>query len=208
MTERFSRRRALEGLVHSGAGVALSGGWLSALLQAGQSHAAAAQDAGAAKTPVAAGKWQPRFFTAEEGAAVLSVVELIIPSSDGPGAREAQSHVFIDAVLAEGPPEVQEPFRKGLTRLRAKGKLNEALQALSDQVDAHTTGTRIDYHLDSQYGALPVLDASQLSPEDAAQLEWFVGLKSLTAMGYLTSSLFEQHLFHADYQGCGHPEHQ
>ena len=211
MSDRFSRRRAIEGLLHSGAGFALAGGWVSALLQAGQARAAETRDAGPVRAAVTAdggASWRPRFFTADEAAALLTLVELIIPSADGPGAREAQAHEFIDAVLAESGPEVQDPFRAGLRALRARGKLGEALQALSDRADARSKGVRIDYHLDSQYAALPALDTAGLPPEESAQLEFFVGLKSLTAMGYLTSSLFAGPGFHAEYAGCTHPEHQ
>jgi hypothetical protein len=198
----ISRRRALAGLVHGGVGFAAGGGWLVQLLRAGQARAAEPRDAGAAET------WKPRFFTADEAAAMLALVELIIPSTDGPGAREAQAHQFIDALLAESELRVHAPFRLGLTELRAKKDLAAALQELSDRTDARTKGVRIDRHLDAQFAALPELDLEGVSAEERARLEFFVALKSLTAMGYLTSPLFEMQPFHADYAGCTHKEHQ
>jgi hypothetical protein len=201
MSQTLTRRRALEGLVHAGAGFAFRGGWLSALL--GRAHALALQP-----RETGDASWNPRFFSAPEAAAIVSLVELIIPSTESPGAREAKAHQFIDAVLAEAEPAVQTPFRAGLERLRARGPLDQALHALSDRVDALTIGVRIDRHLDARFVALPELNVEGLSPEEIAQLEFFVGLKTMTLSAYLTSDLVSEQFFHGDYAGCAHKEHR
>jgi gluconate 2-dehydrogenase gamma chain len=57
------------------------------------------------------------FFTSEEARQMEAVCEEIIPSDDGPGAREAGAIYFIDYVLGETEPHLQPIFRSGLKEL-------------------------------------------------------------------------------------------
>jgi gluconate 2-dehydrogenase gamma chain len=57
------------------------------------------------------------FFTSEEAALMAAVCEEIIPSDDGPGAKEAGAVFFIDYALHETEPELQPLFRSGLKSL-------------------------------------------------------------------------------------------
>ena len=68
------------------------------------------------------------FFTPEEAQQMEAVCEQIIPSDDGPGAREAGAIYFIDYALSETEPHLQPIFRSGLKELAAAcapGKFNE-----------------------------------------------------------------------------------
>ena len=58
--------------------------------------------------------YKPQFFTPEEYHLVARLTELIIPTDDTPGAREAGVSEFIDFMAASDPP-LQPPFRRGLT---------------------------------------------------------------------------------------------
>ena len=58
--------------------------------------------------------YKPQFFTPEEYQLVARLTELIIPTDDTPGAREAGVSEFIDFMVASDPP-LQPPFRRGLT---------------------------------------------------------------------------------------------
>ena len=58
------------------------------------------------------------FFSASEYPMVERLAEMIIPSDDSPGAREAGVAEFIDFMVASDP-EVQYPFRMGLSWLNA-----------------------------------------------------------------------------------------
>jgi gluconate 2-dehydrogenase gamma chain len=59
------------------------------------------------------------FFTPEEARQMEAVCERIIPSDDGPGAREAGAIYFIDYALSQTEPELQPVFRAGLKELAA-----------------------------------------------------------------------------------------
>jgi gluconate 2-dehydrogenase gamma chain len=68
------------------------------------------------------------FFTPEEAQQMQAVCEQIIPSDDGPGAREAGAIYFIDYALSQTEPHLQPIFRSGLKELAAScapDKFNE-----------------------------------------------------------------------------------
>ena len=56
--------------------------------------------------------YRPQFFTAAEYAMVERLTEIIIPSDETPGAKEAGVAEFIDFMVASDP-EPQYPFRAG-----------------------------------------------------------------------------------------------
>jgi Gluconate 2-dehydrogenase subunit 3 len=68
--------------------------------------------------PAPAADYQPQFFTTAEYRLVARLAELIIPTDDTPGAREAGVSEFIDFMIASDPP-AQPPFRRGLTWMNA-----------------------------------------------------------------------------------------
>lgn len=62
--------------------------------------------------------YHPIFFSASEYTTVERLAEMIIPSDETPGAKEAGVAEFIDFMVASDP-EVQYPFRMGLSWLNA-----------------------------------------------------------------------------------------
>ena len=66
-----------------------------------------------------AGENKFAFFTPEEARQMEAVCEQIIPSDDGPGAREAGAIYFIDYALSQTEPHLQPIFRTGLKELTA-----------------------------------------------------------------------------------------
>ena len=64
--------------------------------------------------------YEPVSFSAEEFELLGTVVDLILPASDTPGAREAGVHAMIDEDLAERSDPL-DTLRKGLAALRAEG---------------------------------------------------------------------------------------
>ncbi|MEA3007032.1 MAG: gluconate 2-dehydrogenase gamma chain [Acidobacteriaceae bacterium] len=59
------------------------------------------------------------FFTPEEAEQMEAVCEQIIPSDDGPGAREAGAIYFVDYAVSQTEPHLQPIFRSGLKELAA-----------------------------------------------------------------------------------------
>jgi gluconate 2-dehydrogenase gamma chain len=82
----------------------------------GEPHAHAIQPKQAPPAP--AGAYKPQFFTPEEYGLVAHLTEMIIPTDDTPGAREAGVSEFID-FMAANDPGLQPPFRRGLTWMNA-----------------------------------------------------------------------------------------
>ncbi len=64
--------------------------------------------------------FSPKFFSPEQYATVEILTELIIPTDDQPGAKEAQVARYIDFVVysaAEHQPHLQEEWSEGLALL-------------------------------------------------------------------------------------------
>lgn len=114
-----------------------------------------------------------RILDARQSALVATIAELIIPTTDTPGARAAKVPEFIDLIVAEWfTPEERQRFLAGLAGLEARGFLSLArpqqVAALSD-LDAEVTRLR-------QSGG------------DAAK-HFFHQIKWLTVYGYYTSEI-------------------
>ena len=68
--------------------------------------------------------YQPRFFSPEDFAALQSFTEILIPTDDTPGAREAHCAHYIDFVLSamtDGAPGTQKQWRDAMTALKEAG---------------------------------------------------------------------------------------
>src|ERR1700722_7781199 len=102
-------RRAFLSRLLAGTGAALTFGSLHNFSLA-HAHAAAQASGGENKF---------LFFTPEEARQMEGVCEQIIPSDDGPGAREAGAIYFIDYALSQTEPLLQPVFRAGLKDLGA-----------------------------------------------------------------------------------------
>jgi gluconate 2-dehydrogenase gamma chain len=76
--------------------------------------------------------YRPVFFNAHEYGLIGRLTDLIIPSDDTPGAREAGVSEFID-LMASRDPELQRDFRTGLNWLntRTQKTWGKAFQLLS-----------------------------------------------------------------------------
>ena len=72
------------------------------------------------------GPYQPQFCSPDEYALVERHTELIIPTDDKPGAREAGVSEFIDFRVWTDPP-IQQPFRYGLSWISAHGIIRSRL---------------------------------------------------------------------------------
>ena len=67
--------------------------------------------------------WTPVFFSPEEGAVLIQVVDLILPKTDIPSASEVGVHSFLDLYMAEvSAPEEQALIKSGLAAF-----INQAL---------------------------------------------------------------------------------
>jgi hypothetical protein len=73
--------------------------------------------------PPLLGNYQPKFFDAEDFAALQAFTEILIPTDDTPGAREAHCAHYIDFLLhaADAVPALQSRWRDAMKTLRQMG---------------------------------------------------------------------------------------
>jgi gluconate 2-dehydrogenase gamma chain len=148
--------------------------------------------------------YTPQFFTPAEFAVIDQLCELIIPTDESPGAREAGVAEFID-FMAASDPELQWPFRYGLDWLNARAAALHGSAFMSLTAGQQT----------ALLGTLAHRDSS--APTDADGRNFFLLLRRYTVMGYYTSRIGLEELnypglkFYSESPSCPHtgdPEHK
>jgi hypothetical protein len=197
-TRGVNRRAALRAIA-SGVGATASALWVSdlALLaeqQAPHAHLLALPAQGTAG-------WTPAVLTAPQVQTVGTIAELIIPTTDTPGARAALVDRFIDGVLTTAPPAVRGSFLTGL------GWMDSRSTALF--------GTTFSNATPAQQVDLLTRLSSDPSREEVTGVQFFTAIKSMTITGYYSTEIgLRQELGNdgvlmlPSYPGCTHPEHQ
>lgn len=134
-----------------------------------------------------------RFFTDAEFATLAVLVDLIIPRTDTPGARDARAHEIIDAGVR---PREHKPWRDGLAWLntQANGKPFTALSNMEQTA---------------------ILTHASRSRQGTPGARFFTLLKNSTVDAYystregLVAELgWRGNTFLPEFKGCTHPEHQ
>jgi hypothetical protein len=204
--QTIGRRSALKYfsiLAASAAGQEFLASWLPAAeaSAAAHMHHGAAQAATEAPLPSA-----PQFFTPQEYRTVEILTELIIPTDDQPGAKEAQVARYIDFVVfsaAEFEPQLQKEWTEGLAML----------EKLSQQKYGHAFR---DLSTDQQVALLTEMSATEHDPKTSHEgFAFYRRLKGMTVEGFYTSKIglvdvlgYQGRTYLADFPGCTHPEHQ
>jgi len=148
--------------------------------------------------------YTPQFFSSEDFARIERLAELIIPSDETPGAREAGAAEFIDFMVAHDT-EQQQPMRNGLAWLHEQ----------SARRFAHPF---LDLSEAQQVSLLEPLayEAKYREGEEVGR-EFFRRVKELTLMGFYSSEIGYRELdnpalrFYAESPACPHvndPAHQ
>jgi glucoside 3-dehydrogenase (cytochrome c) hitch-hiker subunit len=195
----LNRRDALRTIALGGIGAATAASWvqnLSALARVEANHLHVAVAATQATT-----RWAPKVLNAHQHETVATLVELIIPQTNTPGAKAALVDRFVDSLLEAAQRPDRARFVSGLAWLDRRSR---ALYA-SDFV---TAGPARQAELLTRLSA-------EASAEERAGVEFFTAIKSMTITGYYTSEIGlrdelgdDGQMFLAAYEGCTHPEHQ
>ena len=155
--------------------------------------------------PQPVGAWRPRFFTAEEAAAVEALAEAIIPETDTPGARAANVHQYIDWMVGraeegDGPAALPEIMREGLAWL--------------DRRSAALYGGRFADVDGERRAELLTRLAADPSREEKTGVDLFREVRRLTISGYYRSEIgMREELGYAGkqyltrFEGCTHEQH-
>lgn len=115
--------------------------------------------------------YEMELLSSNEGSILAEIVEVIIPTTDTPGAKEAGVHHFIDRYLSEIlPEEAQNQFKEGLTKFEASCKeaYGKSFTKLSEE-------EKIEF-------MTSVADGEE-------HREFFEAAKSLTLQGYFSSEI-------------------
>lgn len=148
---------------------------------------------GAAAQASAEAPWQPLLFDEHQNETVVVLSELIIPTTDTPGAKAAKVNEYIDLMLHDVDPDRGHTFLKGLGWLdgHAIGLHGSPFVALDEA---------------QQVAILESLDRSK-EPELKPGAEFFAKLKRMTVEGYYTSRIgiaeLNKHGVPASF-GCEH----
>jgi hypothetical protein len=197
----ISRRRALHGL--AAAGAAATAVWLERLTLLAQDPAMHTHLAAAASAQAAAAPFTPKALSAAQLESVATLAELIIPTTDTPGAKAALVDRFIDNIMANARPADKERFLTGLAWMDTRST------ALYGKAFAAATPAQ-------QTELLTKLAArSGHAADDAPGVPFFTAMKGMTISGYYSTKIgLEQELgdngqlISATFIGCTHPEHQ
>jgi len=148
--------------------------------------------------------YTPQFCSAQEYALVERLTELIIPSDERPGAREAGVAEFVDFMVAHDR-ERQYKFRTGITWLNAH----------SERLRGRPFVELSEEHQASILEPLAYKAKYREGEEDGR--EFFSSIKELTAMGFYSSEIGYKELdnpalkFYQVSPACPHaddPEHK
>jgi hypothetical protein len=119
--------------------------------------------------------WQPRLLSARQAALLQELVEVIIPKTDTPGAKEALTHVFVDLYVNDCYPKAQqELFLKGLDEIDtlSRKQLRRPFLELSP---------------DERLGLLKQLEKESWDRGEAVEQSFIRMLKNLTLTGFFSS---------------------
>ena len=148
--------------------------------------------------------YRPQFFTAAEYEMVERLAEIIIPSDQTPGAKEAGVAEFIDFMVA-CDPDAQYGFRTGLTWLNAHSE--------------QTAGKKfVDLSTQQQISLLePLGFKNKARPGEEDGRRFFNTMREYTVTGFYTSEIGFKELdnpalkLYSESPECPHkndPEHR
>ena len=195
----MKRREALQTL-SLGMGYTLTASGVATLLQACRTEAKAT--------------WTPVFFNPTEARIVEELLDIMLPPTDTPGAKELGVAPLADLILKDVyKPKDQEVFRQGMHVFL--GKIGD--EAAQKKVDREQLTNLLKQHTTAlsapEQKAIGELLDREDPPAEAGQKEkyylysFFKTLRSLGISGYFTSEVIAtQHLNYAPvpgpYQGC------
>ena len=150
--------------------------------------------------------YSPRFFKPDEFRTVEVLTELIIPTDDTPGAKEAQVARYIDFVVsaaAEFRPSLQGEWTQGLQLLDRLSR-NKYQGPFYEISAAHQEALLVAM-------SLPERERGASHPG----FGFYSLVKDMTVEGFYTSRVglidvlgYKGLAILSEFQGCTHPEHQ
>ena len=151
-------------------------------------------------------KYVPQFFKPEQFATVKLLAEMILPTDDDPGAKEAKVGDYIDFVVfsaREFEPSMQREWIEGLAFLD-----RESQKQFGKPFRSSSESDRVKLLTEM---SLPEID----STAHHEGYSFFRLVKDMTVEGFYTSKVglidvlnYQGMNYMAEFPGCTHPEHQ
>jgi hypothetical protein len=142
--------------------------------------------------------YQPKFFDPEDFAALQAFTEILIPTDDTPGAREAHCAHYLDFVLQAATgvqPALQQQWREALGALRAAGFHAADAAGRAALVEAMSRPERDHTATHPAYAAFRLIK----------QQNTFAFYTSRAGM--IDTLDYRGNSFNATFPACTHPEH-
>jgi hypothetical protein len=200
--ETLPTRREMVELALRAAALPGAGLFFSAWLNTRWLNAAQAHNHQSGTTPPPQPKllrdYQPQFFSPEDFQALQAFTEILIPTDDTPGAREAYCAHYIDFVLqASGDtPQTQTAWRNALAALKQTGfysaEAGRRLELVSEMARPETDPA-------AQH---PAFSAYRLIKQQTAFAFYTSRQGMIEALDYKGNS------YNLVFPACNHPEHQ
>jgi hypothetical protein len=142
--------------------------------------------------------YRPKFFGAEDFAALQAFTEILIPTDDTPGAREAHCAHYIDFVLqaSDSAPNLQKQWHDAMVALKNAG--------------FHSAGAK-DREALVKAISKPERDRSASHPAFAA----YRLIKQQNTFAFYTSRAgmietldYKGNSYNTEFPACTHPEHR
>ncbi len=187
-------------IIHMLPGLAASPGFVAFFAQ--WLEAAAEHDASAHRVaPPEPPYWrdyQPKFFGYEDFAALQAFTEILIPTDETPGAREAHCAHFIDFVLDASrseSPELGSEWRDAMAKLRQLGFHTAEPRGRAALVEAISSAER------DPSRAHPAFSAFRLIKHETVFAFYTSRAGMIDALDYRGNS------YNVSFPACEHPEH-
>ncbi len=191
-------RREMIALLTGVAAVPSAARFLTAWLEAAPHDGGGHQTAGAT-APAVLRDYRPQFFNPEDFGTLQAFTDILIPSDDTPGARDARCAEFIDFVLAastEAAPQMQRRWRDAMQALRDAGFHAADAGGRARLVEAMSRPER-------ERGAThPAYSAYRL----IKQQNTFAFYTSRE--GIIQALDYRGNTYHAIFPACDHPDHR
>ena len=187
MIEMAARAAALPGAAE----------FFAAWLKAAPQHSTHSSESSAPPEPPLLRDYRPQFFEPSDFEALQAFTEILIPTDDTPGAREAHCALFIDFLLnaSAGVLDTQRRWRDAMAALREAG--------------FHAAGAQRRAAIVAE-ASLPERDPSAKHPCYAA----YRLIKQQNAFAFYTSRAgmiealeYKGNSYNAEFPACNHPEH-
>jgi hypothetical protein len=141
--------------------------------------------------------YQPKFFSADDFAALEAFTEILIPTDDTPGAREGHCAHYIDFVLqaSDGAPKLQKQWRDAMAALKEAGFHSAVTKDRETLVEAMSKPERDRSASHAAFAAYRLIK----------QQNTFAFYTSRAGM--IETLDYKGNSYNSEFPACTHPEH-